>query len=112
MLRSRLKTEKNRLTRNLDNQKDKQIFKLTQQTFQCCFNIVFWLYKRCDVGQRQINVEATLLISTLEFTPSNKVEQRCHFQRQVSECQNNVAKMTISKTNKKHFKLYTRNSKF
>ena len=28
----------------------------TQQTFQRCFNVVFWLTPRRDVGQRQINV--------------------------------------------------------
>ena len=46
----------------------------SQQTFQHCFNIVFWLIRRCDVGQGQINVETTLCISTLEFTTSNNVE--------------------------------------
>ena len=46
----------------------------SQQTFQRCFNIVFWLIRRCDVGQGQINVETTLCISTLEFTTSNNVE--------------------------------------
>ena len=50
----------------------------TQQTFQYRFNVVFWLMRRCDLGQRQINVETTLYISTLEFTTSN---QRCVFQR-------------------------------
>ena len=46
----------------------------TQQTFQRCFNVVFWLTPRRDVGQRQINVETTLCISTLKFTTSNNVE--------------------------------------
>ena len=41
MLRSRLKTKKDRLTRNLDNHRDMQTFKLTQQTFQRWFNVVF-----------------------------------------------------------------------
>ena len=45
-----------------------------QQTFQRCLNIVFCLMRRRDVGQRQINVETTLCISTLEFTTSNNVE--------------------------------------
>ena len=47
---------------------------LSQQTFQRCFNVVFWLMRRRDVGQRQINVETTLRISTLKFTTSNNVE--------------------------------------
>ena len=47
---------------------------LSQQTFQRCFNVVFWLMRLRDAGQRQINVEATLCISTLKFTTSNNVE--------------------------------------
>ena len=31
----------------------------SQQTFQRCFNIDFWLIRRRDVGQLQINVETT-----------------------------------------------------
>ena len=46
----------------------------TQQTFQRCFNVVFWLIRRCDVGERHINVETTFYISTLGFTTSNNVE--------------------------------------
>ena len=46
----------------------------SQQTFQRCFNVVFCLIQRRDVGQRQINVETTLHISTLEFTTSNNVK--------------------------------------
>ena len=45
-----------------------------QQTFQRCFKVVFWLIWRHDVGQHQINVEATLFPSTLEFTTLNNVE--------------------------------------
>ena len=45
-----------------------------QQTFQFCFNVVFLLIQRHEVGQRQINVETTLCTSTLEFTMSNNVE--------------------------------------
>ena len=51
------------------------ILQCSQQTFQRFFNIVFWLMRRRDVGQCQINVETTLCISTLK--------QRCHFQRRV-----------------------------
>ena len=47
---------------------------LILQTFQRCFNVDFWLIRRRDLGQRQINVETTLCISTLEFTTSNNVE--------------------------------------
>ena len=46
----------------------------TQQTFQRCFNVVFWLTRRCDVGQCQINIETTLCISTMKFTTFNNVE--------------------------------------
>ena len=46
----------------------------TQQTFQRCFNVFFWLTRRRDVGQRQINIETTLCISTLKSTMSNNVE--------------------------------------
>ena len=51
-----------------------QLLPNSVQTFQRCFNVVFWLIQRRDVGQRQINVETTLCISTLEFTTSNNVE--------------------------------------
>ena len=46
----------------------------TQQTFQRCFNVVFWLIRCRDVGQRKTNIEIALCISTLEFTLSNNVE--------------------------------------
>ena len=49
-------------------------FVWTHQTFQRCFNVIFWLMRRRDVGQRQINVETILCISTLDFTTSNNVE--------------------------------------
>ena len=45
----------------------------TQQTFQRRFNVVFRLIWRCDVAQRQINVE-TLCAWTLKFTTFNNVE--------------------------------------
>ena len=46
----------------------------SQQTIQRCFKVAFWLISRCDVGQRQINVETTLRISTLIFTTSHNVD--------------------------------------
>ena len=49
-------------------------FVWAHQTFQRCFNVIFWLMRRRDVGQRQINVETTLCISTLDFTTSSNVE--------------------------------------
>ena len=66
-----------------------------QQTFERFLNVVFWLIQRCDMGQRQINVETTLYILTLPFTTSNQrclfqcryeqretmLKQRCHLQR-------------------------------
>ena len=45
-----------------------------QQTFEHCFNFVFWLIRRRDVGQRQINVQTTLCISISELTTSNNVK--------------------------------------
>ena len=45
---------------------------LTQQTFQTCFNVVFCLMRRRHEGQRQINIETMLCISTLEFTMLNQ----------------------------------------
>ena len=51
-----------------------EILVLTQQIFHRCFNVVFWLVQRRDVGQRQINVETTLCISALDLTTSNNVE--------------------------------------
>ena len=47
---------------------------LTQQTFQRRFNLVFRLIRRCDVAQRQTNVETTLCTSTFKFTTLNNVE--------------------------------------
>ena len=47
---------------------------LSQQTFQHCFNVVFWLIWRGNVGQLQTNIEKMLCISTLEFTKSCIVE--------------------------------------
>ena len=47
---------------------------ISQQTLQRCFKVIFWLVRRRDVRQRQINVEPTLCILTLEFTTSNNVE--------------------------------------
>ena len=41
------------------------------KTFQRCFNVVFWLIQRRDVGQRQINVETTLCISRQLLNYSN-----------------------------------------
>ena len=78
--------------------------KTTQHIFQRCFNVVFWLMRRHDVGQRQINVETTLYISTLKFTTSNNVETTLSFSTlsfYVGKHRNNVVKMTTSKKNKK-----------
>ena len=51
----------------------------SQQTFQRCFNVVFCLIRRRNVGQRQINVETLLCISTLEFTTLSNVETTLSF---------------------------------
>ena len=104
----------------------------SQRTFQCCFNVVFWLMRRRDVGLRQVYVETTLCISTLEFATSNNVESilcistliwiRQHWNNvvifnvdmnNVGKRRNNFLKMAISKKSKtSHFKKNTRNSKF
>ena len=47
---------------------------LTQQTFQRCLNVGFWLIWCRDIGQREINVETRLCVSTLEFSTLNYVE--------------------------------------
>ena len=103
---------------------------VSQQAFPRCFNIVFWLIWRHDVGQRQINVETTLYISTLEFTTSKNVESTLRISAlmwitldnvvlfnvkfcNVGQRGNNVVKMTISKKNeKKSFQISILNSKF
>ena len=56
------------------NKCDLAVAKTSQQAFQRCFNVVFWMTRRRDVGQGLINVEITLGISTLEFSTSNNVE--------------------------------------
>ena len=45
----------------------------TLKTFQHCLNVAVRMIRRRDVGQRQINVETTLCISTLKFTTLNNV---------------------------------------
>ena len=100
---------------------------LTQQTFQTCFNVVFCLMRRRHEGQRQINIETMLCISTLEFTMLNNVESTSNNVRQgrnnniffnvefqnVGKSGNNVVKMTIIKKNtKKSFKIEYTEFKF
>ena len=53
--------------------------KLTQQTFQPWFNVVFRLIWRRDVAQRQINVETTLWTSTMKLTTLNNSETTLYF---------------------------------
>ena len=75
----------------------KQIFikSFTQQRFQRCFNIVFWLILQCDVGQGLINVETTLCILTLKCTTSNNVESTLCISTLISTTLDNV-KPTLS----------------
>ena len=101
------------------------LLEVTQQTFQRCFNVVFWLIRRRDLGQRQFNVETTLYISMLEFATWNNVESMLCISAlirttldnveitlsfstssyNVGKRRNNVVKMTISKKSKtNHFK--------
>ena len=51
-----------------------QLTKVSQQTFQRRFNVVFRLIWRRGVAQSEINVETTLCTSTLKFTTLNNVE--------------------------------------
>ena len=45
-----------------------------QQTFKCCFNVVFLLIQSRDMKQRETNVESTLRISMLIWTTLDNVE--------------------------------------
>ena len=75
----------------------KQIFikSFTQQRFQHCFNVVFWLIRQCDVGQRLINGETTLCILTLKCATSNNVESTLCISTLISTTLGNV-KPTLS----------------
>ena len=70
----RIKLDLTKSRYNLLKRANDHVKEVPQQTFQRCFNVVFRLIRRRDVGQRQINVETMLCISTLEFTTSNNVE--------------------------------------
>ena len=75
---------------------------MPQQTFQRCFNVVFWLIRRRDVGKLQINVE------TMYFNvDKNNVRQRRNHvvilnvdMNNAGKRQNNVVKMSIFKKKK------------
>ena len=75
----------------------KQIFikSFTQQRFQHCFNVVFWLIRQCDVGQLLINGETTLCILTLKCTTSNNVDSTLCISTLISTTLGNV-KPTLS----------------
>ena len=84
---------------------------MPQQTFQRCFNVVFWLIRRRDVGKLQINVE------TMYFNVDiNNVRQRRNHvvilnvdMNNAGKRQNNVVKMSIFKKKKKSFQIeYTK----
>ena len=63
---------------------------LSQQTFQRCFNVIFWLIWRHDVGQGQINVETTLCISSFQFAMPNNVESTLRISTLMWTTLNNV----------------------
>ena len=46
----------------------------TQKTFQCCLNVAVRVICHRDVGQCQINVETTLYMWMLKFTPLNNIK--------------------------------------
>ena len=63
---------------------------MPQQIFQRCFNVVFWLIRRRNVGKRQINVE------TMYFNVDiNNVRQR----------RNNVAILNVDMNKLKKIKI-------
>ena len=63
---------------------------MPQQIFQRCFNVVFWLIRRRNVGKRQINVE------TMYFNVDiNNVRQR----------RNNVAILNVDMNKLKKTKI-------
>ena len=72
----------------------------TKQTFQRCFNVVFWLIRRRDVGQRRINVVYfNDYISSVRKLRNSFVTFNVEFNN-VGKRQNNIVKMTIFKKNK------------
>ena len=95
-------------------------FANTQQTFQCCFHVVFWLIRSRDVGQRQINVvyfnvgiynveQRRINILYFNVEMNNVRQQRNNvffFNVQfynAGKRRNNVVKMTISKKDEKKY---------
>ena len=67
------------IKKNVVGQKQWGLKNLSQETFQRCFNVVFWLIQRRDGGQHQINVGTTLCISTLIWTTLGNVETMLPF---------------------------------
>ena len=55
----------------------------TQQTFQRCFNVVFWLMRLRDVGQRQINEKQRCVFQRWNLQRRTTLNQHCVFQRRV-----------------------------
>ena len=47
--------------------------KISQETFQRCFNVFFWLIWHRNVEQCQINVETTFFISKSEYTALSEI---------------------------------------
>ena len=79
---------------------------MPQQTFQRCFNVVFWLTRRRNVGKRQINVETMYFnvdINNVRQRPNNVVILNVDMNN-AGKRRNNIVKMTISKRKKNHFK--------
>ena len=77
--------------------------KLSQQTFQHCFNVVFLLMRRRGVGQRQINVVYfNVELNKVRQRRNNVVIFNVEFYN-VDKCRNNIVKITLSKKNKKNY---------
>ena len=60
------------------------------KTFKRCFNVVFRLIWRCNVSQRQINVETTLCTSTLKFATLNNVKSTLSISKLIWKTLDNI----------------------
>ena len=70
----------------------------SQQTFQCCLNVVVRVIWRRDVRQCQINVETTLYIPTLKYTTLNNVESTLSISTLILTTLDNVETMLLFST--------------
>ena len=74
------------------------IVQYPQQAFQRCFNVVIRLIWRCDVRQRQINVETKLYLSTLKLSTLSNVESTLSISTLILTTLDNVETMLLFST--------------